>query len=244
VAIRIQAQDGSVQTFPDGTSLDAVQLAMTAYDNRESWGGLAKKVGSAINQTAEQGPAPPAPLKGLWSQNAPAAYLDSLGFLSPDLRSQISTVFPLASAPAAPSIQGSPVSPQTIDDYLKSKNSPMVGQGQAFYDAGLQNNVDPRLLVGLAGAETGFGNNLSWGRNNAFNWGWNTKQRANSPFDSWESGIQSVAKGVPKNFSLDDTATLYKKYCSGPDCVNGLRNLNTFMIEQGADPANLRLQQK
>ena len=58
----------------------------------------------------------------------------------------------------------------------------MAGQGDAFSSAGFQYGVDPRFLVALAGAETSFGKNITWGQYNAWNWGWNTNNQRNSPF--------------------------------------------------------------
>lgn len=50
MTIRVRAKDGTVQTFPDGTSSDAVRLAMSAYDDPESWGGLGRKVAIAAGR--------------------------------------------------------------------------------------------------------------------------------------------------------------------------------------------------
>ncbi|HTK34472.1 MAG TPA: hypothetical protein VL358_04190 [Caulobacteraceae bacterium] len=175
MALRMQAQDGSIQTFPDGTSSAAVQLAMTAYDNRDSWGGLAKKVGSAINQTEYSEPALSGSMMSSWRKNPQAAYLDSLGLLPSDVSSQqnpfTSTAAPTLPRPtptfpsAAPT-QGSvfAASPQGIDEYLKSKGSPMARQGQMLYNLGVAEHLDPRFLIAISGAETGFGKNVTWGR--------------------------------------------------------------------------------
>ena len=56
-----------------------------------------------------------------------------------------------------------------IDDYLRDKGSPLAGQGEAFVNSGRTHNVDPRLLVAIAGAETTFGLNTC-AEYNAWNW--------------------------------------------------------------------------
>jgi hypothetical protein len=62
----------------------------------------------------------------------------------------------------------------------------------------------------------------------------------NSPFDSWQSGITSVARGLSNNYDLTNTATMYDLYCDGASCPRGLTNINTFMREQGANPNALQ----
>jgi RHS repeat-associated protein len=133
---------------------------------------------------------------------------------------------------------------QAIDNYLASKKSPMAGMGEDFYVEGFKNNVDPRLIVAISGAETTFANFITRGQYNAWNWLWNGR---NSYFTSWASGIRSVTKGIGgKNYLADpagscsSTTTLYiGHYCNGPDCKNGLANLNGSLVEQGGDPTSL-----
>jgi len=43
-----------------------------------------------------------------------------------------------------------------IDAYLAAKNSPLAGYGAAFVSSGVFYNVDPRLIVAIAGAESSF----------------------------------------------------------------------------------------
>jgi hypothetical protein len=116
----------------------------------------------------------------------------------------------------------------------------MVGQGTNLVNSGAQYNVDPRLLVSLAGAETGFGNNITAGQFNAFNV---LYHGLNSPFTSFQSAINSVGRSLtnPQNgYDFTNTSTLYAHYCSGPGCSTGLQNVNTFMNQQGANTNSLR----
>jgi hypothetical protein len=53
MTIRVRAKDGSIQTFPSGTSEAAVRMAMLAYDNKESWGGMARHIANATGQKME-----------------------------------------------------------------------------------------------------------------------------------------------------------------------------------------------
>jgi RHS repeat-associated protein len=140
---------------------------------------------------------------------------------------------------AAGTVPDPSVSASTLNNYLGTKNSPMVGQGTNLMNSGGQYNIDPRLLVSLAGAETGFGNNITAGQFNAFNV---LYHGLNSPFASFQSAINSVGHSLtnPRNgYDFTSTATLYGHYCYG-NCSAGLKNLNTFMNQQGADINSLR----
>ena len=132
-----------------------------------------------------------------------------------------------------------PVSASSLNTYLSSKNSPMTGQGTNLMNTGAQYNIDPRLLVSLAGAETGFGNNITAGQFNAFNV---LYHGLNSPFNSFQSAINSVGYSLanPRNgYDFTNTTTLYGHYCSGAGCSAGLNNVNTFMNQQGANTSAL-----
>jgi RHS repeat-associated protein len=138
--------------------------------------------------------------------------------------------------PATPKT-GCSFTSSSIDKYLTDKASPMAGTGNSFMNVGKEFNLDPRLLVSVAGAESRFGARITSGQNNALNVLYG-HPRSNSPFNTFESNIHSAGKSIanPSNqYDLTNTSTFYGKYCSGPDCSNGLKNLNTFMKEQGAD---------
>jgi|ERR1035441_47310 hypothetical protein len=135
------------------------------------------------------------------------------------------------------------VSSSTLNRYLQQKSSPIYGQGQNLFNAGQTYNVDPRLVVALAGAESTFGTNITWGAYNAWNWGWNTKNQSNSPFSGWPSAITSVTKGLAgKNYlgggNTNTTSIYVNNYCHGA-CKKGLDNLNSFLTEQGGDATSL-----
>lgn len=129
----------------------------------------------------------------------------------------------------------------SLNAYLAGKTSPMADQGQNYMAVCAGFDIDPRFLIALSGAETGFGRNITWGRFNAWNWGWNTRHQKQSPFASWLEGITSVAHHLTKPttlYDLSSASTMYSLYCKGP-CVDGHRDLLTFMGEQGADPTAL-----
>lgn len=127
-----------------------------------------------------------------------------------------------------------------IDSYLQ--NTPLAGQGNAFQFFGTASGVSPAFLVALAGAESSFGRNITSGAFNAWNWFYNGPGQP-APFSSWAAGINRVARGIAGRYyfksGLTSTGAIYGRYCQGPDCVNGLRNLNTFLMQLGGNPANV-----
>lgn len=140
---------------------------------------------------------------------------------------------------------GPSVSAASIDDYLAAKGSPLAGQGAAFLEAGVEHEVDPRLVVAIAGAESYFGITTCA----SFNaWGWGCP---NSPFrfSSWAHAIDTITVGLREGY-LDDGLTtvgeIHLRYAP-PDAANDPTDLNygwadnvaRFLIEQGGDPEDI-----
>jgi hypothetical protein len=139
--------------------------------------------------------------------------------------------------------QGTPPSAAVIDAYLASKGSPMAGQGAAFMASAARWQVDPRLLVAIAGAESSFGQ-VTCGPNNA--WGWACP---NDPADfaTWAAGIDTVMSGL-RRYYLDEGRTsvslIQQKYCpvgaaNDPTGLNNhwTKNVTKFLLELGGNPA-------
>jgi hypothetical protein len=86
----------------------------------------------------------------------------------------------------------------TIDNHLQAHGSPMAGLGPVFIEAGASYRVDPRLLVAIAGQETGYGKHLA-APMNAFNWFY-TSPPSSSDFQSFEQAITETARGLRDHF--------------------------------------------
>lgn len=135
-----------------------------------------------------------------------------------------------------------PVTVESLDRYLGSKASPIAGNGRALLRAGAKYDIDPRLIVAIAGAESFFGV-VTCAPYNA--WGWGCPSGPYR-FRSWEEGIDTVARGLRTGY-LDEGRTsvteIHRKYAplAASNDPNGLnlvwaRNVATFLIEQGGDP--------
>lgn len=140
---------------------------------------------------------------------------------------------------------GPGVSAASIDRYLASKGSPLVGQGAAFLEAGVEHEVDPRLVVAIAGAESYFGI-VTCADFNAWGWGCPT-----SPFRfrDWAEAIDTVTLGLREGYlddGLDSVGEIHLRYAP-PNAANDPTGLNfawpdnvaRFLVEQGGDPQDV-----
>ena len=107
----------------------------------------------------------------------------------------------------------------------------------ALIQAGAKDDVDPRFLVALAGAESGFGIHITWGPYNAWN---NLAHKPPSPpCAGWTQAINGVANLIAGRLyfgsGLTTTSTIYPRY-QGPGYQTGLKNLNSFLTAMGGNP--------
>ncbi len=87
-----------------------------------------------------------------------------------------------------------------VSNYLQSKGSPMAGSAATFVATADEYALDWRLLVAIAGKESSFGKYIPPGSHNAWGWGIPTGAQSGIGFDSWEHGIETVARGLRKNY--------------------------------------------
>jgi len=133
---------------------------------------------------------------------------------------------------------------ETLNDHLTG--TPMDGLGPRLVYWGKVNNIDPRLLVALAGAETSCGANVTIGANNYWNWLWN-KPRSHSYFPTLDRAIQIVAGGLNARYNLTSLA-FYDGSAKGQPISNGpyycasgcgTKNLYSIFESLGGDPNRL-----
>lgn len=122
--------------------------------------------------------------------------------------------------------------PKQIDDYLKSKGSPLAGQGAVFVGAGKKYGVDPGLVVAISGIESSFGKHIM-GSNNAWGWG------PGRSFSSWAEGISRVTQGLSQGYirqGLTTPEAIVRKYApasDGNDEKRWAQVVNQFLAEMG-----------
>ncbi|MGO9059394.1 MAG: hypothetical protein ACLQU2_18705 [Candidatus Binataceae bacterium] len=174
----------------------------------------------------------------------------------------------IATASMAPTVEESapataappPAGANYIDTYLAGKHctgcppclykngdpSPLVGQGSNFESNGTSYQVDPRLIVAIAGEETEFGlRTCCTFNNNAWNWffcGRHCQGNAckHSIFDSWQSGIKTLDHYMRKSYlshNLNTIALIGHRYCSAKGCEPWVLGVTKFYRELGGDPS-------
>ena len=155
------------------------------------------------------------------------------------------SAFNVEAVEAAPGITA-----EAIDEYLRSKGSPLAGYGNVFVSEGRRYSVDPRLIVAMAGSESTFGTTTCQDKpateiHNA--WGymhWPQGIRTCLSFATWQAGIRTVTWqiGAGNNYFTAGRYTIEeigRTYC-GQTCNNWIRNATTFYVEMGGDTSNLR----
>lgn len=105
--------------------------------------------------------------------------------------------------------------------YLESKNSPMVGEAEAFVEAADTYGVDWKLVPAITGVESTFGKFVpgSYERSSYNGWGWGVYGTQAIYFDSWREGIFTVTAGLKKNYidkGLTDPYAMNKVYAASP----------------------------
>jgi len=138
----------------------------------------------------------------------------------------------MVTAPAAMAagLDYSPASPNAaqIDDFLKGKNSPLAGIGAALSGYARDYDIDPRLVVAIAGAETTFGQHQCTD-NNAWNW-FHRRTCPASAFTSYQEGAEHVTKFLRLSYlnrGYDTIEQIRYKYCTS-GCDNWVSLVTAF----------------
>lgn len=140
-------------------------------------------------------------------------------------------------------------SAEAIDAYLRCKhsNSPLIGYGATFMQAGQRHNVDPRFVVAIAGAESTFGtrgdcvfqHRNAWGYGGGWPSCWN--------FASWEAAIEQVTMDIGRyylpqgqnnipSFVIQPAGTCVSHCWCASSCTHWIGNVKQFYSEQGGNP--------
>jgi len=119
----------------------------------------------------------------------------------------------------------------------------MAGNGAAFFQSGAKWNLDPRLIVAIAGQESSFG--TDWqacppSGFNAWSWFWGGSC-PNSPFASYADGIETVTKYLRKWVDKGYTSVASLQSHKPPYCASGCgdwtKNVTTFYTQIPTSPA-------
>ncbi|PIU36880.1 hypothetical protein COS77_01375 [Candidatus Roizmanbacteria bacterium CG06_land_8_20_14_3_00_34_14] len=99
-----------------------------------------------------------------------------------------------------------------IENVLNKYNSPMANESKSFVKACIKYQINCYLLPSIAGLESTFGKFIWPNSYNAFGWA-----RGYMMFESWADGIDTVAKGLRKNYfnkgalTVEDIGPIYSE---------------------------------
>jgi len=112
-----------------------------------------------------------------------------------------------------------------IETVLKKYNSPMSKESDSFVKACVKYQIDCYLLPSIAGLESTFGKFIWPNSHNPFGWA-----RGYMMFDNWESGINTVAKGIRNGYlskgalTIEDIGPIYSESPTWATRVNYFKN--------------------
>lgn len=106
---------------------------------------------------------------------------------------------------------GQVVTPERIFAFLDGRNAPLADQAESFVAAGMAHDVDPRVVVAIAIAESDAGKLHPQGTYNAWGWGGSGGPRGLRAWDSWE---QSIDRYTERLGALYDTENVDWEFAS------------------------------
>lgn len=99
---------------------------------------------------------------------------------------------------------GEVVTPERIFAFLDGRNAPLADQAETFVTAGIAHDVDPRVVVAIAIAESDAGKMHPEGTYNAWGWGGSGGPRGLRAWDSWEQSIDQYTERLGELYDTDD----------------------------------------
>lgn len=119
-------------------------------------------------------------------------------------------------------------------NFLEDHSSPMYPYADVFVEEADKYGLDWRLVASISGVESGFGNIVPRGSNNA--WGWRgDRVRGWSHFTTWSEGISHVTTRMALGYGVGLTPfQIEATYC--PPCAQNPRHewangVNNYMVE-------------
>jgi hypothetical protein len=99
---------------------------------------------------------------------------------------------------------GQVITPERIFAFLDGRNAPLADQAETFVAAGVAHDVDPRVVVAIAIAESDAGKMHPEGTYNAWGWGGSGGPRGLRAWDSWEQSIDQYTQRLGELYDTDD----------------------------------------
>lgn len=97
---------------------------------------------------------------------------------------------------------------EKLEQYLKSKNSPMASSARHMISEADRLGLDWKLVAAISGNESYFGQLIPYNSFNAWGWAVYTGQSYGANFDNWEHGVTTVSEGLKENYINDGLTTV------------------------------------
>lgn len=118
--------------------------------------------------------------------------------------------------PAEPAFEGADgeaITAERIETFLDGRGSPLRDHAATFVEAGVEHEVDPRVVVGIAVAESSAGEALPSGTHNAWGWGGAGPQGLAS-WSSWDESIDAYTERLGALYDTDNVNEGFARtYC-------------------------------
>lgn len=116
-------------------------------------------------------------------------------------------------APVYEAADGEPIDAQRIEAFLDGRGSPLAERSETIVEAGVEHDVDPRVVVAIAVAESNAGERLPSGSHNAWGWG-GSGPHGLAHWDSWEESIDAYTERLGTLYDTDAVdVDLAQTYC-------------------------------
>ncbi len=120
---------------------------------------------------------------------------------------------PPAPEPVYPAADGERIDAERIRAFLADRGSPLAAEAETFVAAGIAHDVDPRVVVAIAVAESNGGERLPAGSHNA--WGWSgSGPHGLAAWGSWEESIHDYTERLGQGYETDGVSVEFARtYC-------------------------------
>lgn len=123
---------------------------------------------------------------------------------------------------------GEEIDVDRLRTWLEGRDSPLAAYTEELIRAGLDHDVDPRLVVGIAAIESSVGIALPPGSHNAWGWGGNGAHGL-AAWPSWPVAIDTFTERLGALYDTDNVdETMARRYCP-PNWRQWLRTVRWVM---------------
>ena len=132
----------------------------------------------------------------------------------PDARDGVPEAEPADDAPAVyETADGELIDAGRVVDFLDGRDAPLAAYAETIVAAGVEHDVDPRVVVGIAIAESNGAEMKPAGTHNAWGWGGNGP-RGLRAWDSWEESIDGFTERLGALYDTDNVDWEFARtYC-------------------------------